>query len=55
MLGGERIDGSSAESIAGKGVVHILQGDGLFSEMTVEENLLMGAFLSGSWRGRRGR
>ena len=53
VLEGERIETSSAESIAGKGVVHILQGDGLFSEMTVEENLLMGAFLSGSWRGRR--
>ena len=43
----------SAESIAGSGIVHILQGDGLFSDMTVEENLLMGAFLPGSWRGRR--
>jgi branched-chain amino acid transport system ATP-binding protein len=30
-----------------------MQGDGLFVEMTVEENLLMGAFPGGSWRGRR--
>ena len=30
-----------------------MQGDGLFPEMTVEENLLMGAFLRGSWRERR--
>jgi branched-chain amino acid transport system ATP-binding protein len=52
-LGDERIDGSSAESIAGRGVVHIMQGDGLFADMTVEENLLMGAFVSSSWRGRR--
>jgi branched-chain amino acid transport system ATP-binding protein len=52
-LDGERIDGRSAESIAGLGVVHIMQGDGLFAEMTVEENLLMGAFTSGSWRHRR--
>jgi branched-chain amino acid transport system ATP-binding protein len=52
-LGGERIDGMAAEAIAKKGVVHVMQGDGLFVEMTVEENLLMGAFPGGSWRGRR--
>jgi branched-chain amino acid transport system ATP-binding protein len=52
-LDGQRIEERSPESIAGMGVVHILQGDGLFPEMTVEENLLMGAFLSGSWRSRR--
>jgi branched-chain amino acid transport system ATP-binding protein len=52
-LAGERIDGRAAEAIARKGVVHVMQGDGLFVEMTVEENLLMGAFPGGSWRGRR--
>jgi branched-chain amino acid transport system ATP-binding protein len=52
-LVGERIDGLAAEAIARKGVVHVMQGDGLFVEMTVEENLLMGAFPGGSWRGRR--
>ena len=52
-LAGERIDGLAAEAIARKGVVHVMQGDGLFVEMTVEENLLMGAFPGGSWRGRR--
>jgi branched-chain amino acid transport system ATP-binding protein len=50
---GERIDGMPAEAIARKGVVHVMQGDGLFVEMTVEENLLMGAFPGGSWRDRR--
>jgi branched-chain amino acid transport system ATP-binding protein len=50
---GRRIDGRSADQIAGMGVVHIMQGDGLFPEMTVEENLMMGAFTGGSWRGRR--
>ncbi|MGZ4480852.1 MAG: ATP-binding cassette domain-containing protein, partial [Gaiellales bacterium] len=34
-LGGERIDGLSAEAIAARGVVHIMQGDGLFAEMSV--------------------
>jgi branched-chain amino acid transport system ATP-binding protein len=52
-LAGERIDGLAAEAIARKGVVHVMQGDGLFVEMTVEENLLMGAFPGGSWRDRR--
>jgi branched-chain amino acid transport system ATP-binding protein len=52
-LAGERIDGLPAEAIARKGVVHVMQGDGLFVEMTVEENLLMGAFPGGSWRDRR--
>jgi branched-chain amino acid transport system ATP-binding protein len=52
-LAGERIDGLAAEAIARKGVVHVMQGDGLFVEMTVEENLLMGAFPGGCWRDRR--
>jgi len=52
-LAGERIDGRSAEAIAALGVVHVMQGDGLFPEMTVEENLLIGAFHRSSWRGRR--
>jgi len=50
---GRRIDGTAAERLADRGIVHILQGDGLFPDMTVEENLLLGAFLRGSWRGRR--
>jgi branched-chain amino acid transport system ATP-binding protein len=52
-LDGRRIDGQPAERIAKQGVVHIMQGDGLFAEMTVEENLMMGSFLGSSWRGRR--
>lgn len=52
-LRGERIDGRNAETIAGLGMVHIPQGDLLFPEMTVEENLLMGAFLPETWRRRR--
>jgi branched-chain amino acid transport system ATP-binding protein len=52
-LAGERIDGRPAEAIAALGVVHVMQGDGLFPEMTVEDNLLIGAFHSTSWRARR--
>lgn len=53
LLDNARVDGRPAEQIAGLGVVHIMQGDGLFPEMTVEENLMMGSFMGGSWRGRR--
>jgi len=35
-----------AHAIAALGVAHIPQGDLLFPEMTVEENLLMGAYLT---------
>jgi branched-chain amino acid transport system ATP-binding protein len=52
-LAGERIDGRPAEAIAGLGLVHVMQGDGLFPEMSVEENLLIGAFHRASWRSRR--
>ncbi len=52
-LGDERIDGRSADAIALAGMVHIPQGDGLFANMTVEENLLMGAFPVASWKDRR--
>jgi branched-chain amino acid transport system ATP-binding protein len=51
-LAGERVDGRSAEYLATLGMVHIPQGDLLFPDMTVEENLLMGAFLPRSWRKR---
>jgi branched-chain amino acid transport system ATP-binding protein len=42
---GEVINGKDADQIVGKGIVHIPQGDLVFREMTVEENLLMGAYL----------
>jgi branched-chain amino acid transport system ATP-binding protein len=52
-LRGERIDGLTAERVAGLGIVHVMQGDGLFPDMSVEENLLMGAFPTTSWGERR--
>jgi branched-chain amino acid transport system ATP-binding protein len=52
-LDGTDVVGQSAERISGLGLVHVPQGDGLFPEMTVEENLLMGAFGGGAWRSRR--
>jgi len=50
---GVRVDGLNAESIALRGMVHIPQGDGLFADMSVEENLLMGSFPVSSWKDRR--
>ena len=52
-FGGERIDGRNPEYIVAMGLVHVMQGDGLFAQMTVEENLLMAAFPSASWRARQ--
>jgi branched-chain amino acid transport system ATP-binding protein len=50
---GRRIDRLSAEARTELGLVHIPQGDHLFGELTVEENLLMGAFPRKAWNNRR--
>ena len=42
---GKRIDGMEAERIVARGVVMIPQGDMLFPEMSVYDNLRMGAYL----------
>jgi branched-chain amino acid transport system ATP-binding protein len=43
-LGGERIDGKPTEEIARRGVAHVPDGRGTFFELTVEENLRLGAY-----------
>lgn len=43
------------EQIVGSGVVHIPQGDLPFPEMTVLENLLVGAYRPGAWSERAER
>jgi branched-chain amino acid transport system ATP-binding protein len=53
LLDGEPVQGRAPEYVSRLGLVHVPQGDGLFAEMTVEENLLMGAFPASSWRDRR--
>jgi branched-chain amino acid transport system ATP-binding protein len=55
FLAGERIDRAHPETIADRGLVHILQGDLPFGDMMVEENLLLGAFPSDAWAGRASR
>jgi branched-chain amino acid transport system ATP-binding protein len=44
-LAGERIDRLRPDQIVAAGVVHVPQGDMLFPEMTVLENLRLGAYL----------
>ena len=43
-LGGERIDGRPTEEIARRGVAHVPDGRGTFMELTVEENMRLGAY-----------
>jgi branched-chain amino acid transport system ATP-binding protein len=52
---GEPISELRPDQIAAAGVVHIPQGDLLFPEMTVHENLLMGAYVKHAWRERQKR
>jgi branched-chain amino acid transport system ATP-binding protein len=42
-LGGERIDGRSTEAIVRRGVAHVPDGRGTFMNLSVEENLRLGA------------
>jgi len=49
---GARVDGRSPDLIATDGLVHIPQGDLPFGDMTVEENLVLGAFPASDWRDR---
>lgn len=54
-LGTESLGGLRPEAIAAAGVVHVPQGDRLFPDMTVKDNLLVGAYLSPAWRDRKAR
>nr|WP_298688901.1 ABC transporter ATP-binding protein [uncultured Dongia sp.] len=44
-LGGLNLTGLRPDEIVAAGIIHVPQGDMLFPEMTVIENLLMGAYL----------
>jgi len=52
-FGGERIDALAAHEIRKRGLVHCPERRRPFREMTVEENLLAGAYLSRSSQERR--
>jgi branched-chain amino acid transport system ATP-binding protein len=55
VFDGQRIDGERPDRIAMRGLVHIPQGDLPFPGMTVEENLVLGAFPNEAWKGRATR
>jgi branched-chain amino acid transport system ATP-binding protein len=46
----QRIDGMAPHNIVKLGVSHIPEGRRLFADMTVRENLEMGAYTSGAWK-----
>ena len=52
-LDGRVISSLPAEEIVAAGIIHIPQGDLVFPEMTVQENLLMGAYRPAAWQERK--
>ena len=42
---GQRITGAAPERVAREGIAHVPEGRGLFSELSVHDNLRLGAFL----------
>jgi ABC-type branched-subunit amino acid transport system ATPase component len=44
-FGGARLDGLSPEAVVERGVVHVPEGRRIFAELTVAENLALGAYL----------
>jgi len=50
---GERIDGTPPDRIIDKGIAYLPEGGRLFPDMTIAENLEMGAYPSGLWAGRK--
>jgi branched-chain amino acid transport system ATP-binding protein len=49
LVGGQDVTGRSAEDMARSGVAHVPEGQGVIAELTVQENLRLGAF----WRSGR--
>jgi branched-chain amino acid transport system ATP-binding protein len=45
LLGGESILGFSTEDVVRRGVAHVPDGRGTFMELTVEENMRLGAYI----------
>ena len=52
---GQALGRARVDQIVALGIVHIPQGDMIFSEMTVRDNLLMGAYLPGPFKQLRQR
>src|SRR4030042_701771 len=52
---GKRIEKMSPQHILELGIAHIPEGRRLFSDMTVRENLELGAYLPEAWKRKRER
>jgi branched-chain amino acid transport system ATP-binding protein len=52
---GQVISNQRASDVVAAGLIHIPQGDLPFPELTVMENLLMGAYRPEAWRERKGK
>lgn len=52
---GEPLDGLKVHQIVARGIVHVPQGDMIFPDMSVLDNLLMGAYLPASYAEARSR
>ena len=50
---GERIDNLPSDRIIEKGIAYLPEGGRLFPEMTIKENLEMGAYPKKLWKGRK--
>lgn len=50
---GKRIDGLPSHAIAELGISHIPEGGGVFPDMTVRENLEMGAYPDRAWKEKK--
>jgi branched-chain amino acid transport system ATP-binding protein len=50
VFDGRSIAGSSPHAVARRGIAHVPEGRGLFAELTVWENLRMGAYIRGERR-----
>jgi branched-chain amino acid transport system ATP-binding protein len=50
---GERIDNLPSDKIIEKGIAYLPEGGRLFPEMTIKENLEMGAYPSKLWKNRK--
>jgi branched-chain amino acid transport system ATP-binding protein len=50
---GARLDGTNTGEVMEKGIAYLPEGGRLFPEMTISENLEMGAYPSSMWGGRK--
>jgi branched-chain amino acid transport system ATP-binding protein len=50
MCRGERVDGLTPNDLVRRGVIQVMEGRHCFAHLTVEENLLTGAFIHGGSR-----